>query len=53
MIMSVVMHSLIHKGPVMHIWAGKLTIIGSDNACRLDGTKPSSEPVLEYFKLDP
>ena len=35
---------LTHWGWVTHICISKLTIIGSDN-----GTKPLSEPMLEYF----
>ena len=39
---------LTHWGRVMHICVGNLTIIGSDNGCHLDDTKPLSEPMLEY-----
>ena len=44
---------LIHWGRLTHICVGKLAISGSIMTCRLDGTKPLSEPVLEYCKLDP
>ena len=37
----------------MYICVSKLTNIGSDNASRLDGAKPLSEPMLQYFELEP
>ena len=43
---------LTHWCRVTHICVDKLTIIGSDMACRLDSTKPLSEPVLEYCQLE-
>ena len=45
--------SLTHWGRVKHIGISKLTIIGEDHGCRLDGTKPLSEALLEYCELDP
>ena len=44
---------LTHWGRVTHICVGNLTIIDSDMACRLDGAKPLSKPMLEYCHLDP
>ena len=41
-----------HWGRVTHICVSKLTIIGSDNGCRLIGAKPLSEPMLKYWWLD-
>ena len=35
----------------MRWWSGSPLI--QIRACRLDGTKPSSEPVLAYCQLDP
>ena len=37
-----------HWGRVTHKCVNKVTIIGSEKACRLTGTKPLSEPMLEY-----
>ena len=39
----------------VHMCVSKLTIIGSDNgwACRLDRAKPLSEPMLDYYWLEP
>ena len=45
--------ALTHWGRVTHICVGNLTIIGQIMACRLVGTKPSSEPTLEYYQLEP
>ena len=39
---------LTHWGQVTHIGVGKITTIGSDKACRLNGAKPLSEPEMEY-----
>ena len=44
---------LTHWGRVTHICVSKITIIGSVKACRLDGAKPLSEPMLEFCELDP
>ena len=43
-----VIDMLTHWGRVKHICVGKLTM-----ACRLDGAKPLSEPMLEYCQLNP
>ena len=45
--------SLTHWGRVMYICIRKLTIIGSDMACHLFGTKPLSEPMLLYCQFYP
>ena len=42
---------LTHWGRVTHICLNNLTITGSDNG--LVGTKPLSEPMLEYCQLNP
>ena len=41
--------ALTHWGRVTHIYVSKLNIMDSDNACRLAGTKPSSEPMQKYW----
>ena len=50
----IVKQVLTHWGRVTHICVSNLTTIGSGNimACRLDGAKPLSEPMLEYCYLD-
>ena len=40
---------LTHWGRVTHMWVNIITIVGSDNVCRLVGAKPSSEPMLQYY----
>ena len=44
-------HELTHWGRVTHICAS--TTLLQIMACRLDGTKPLSKPMLEYCSLDP
>ena len=42
-----------HWCRVTHTCVTKLTIIDSDMACRLDGTKPWSEPMLKHLLIWP
>ena len=42
-----------HSGRLTHICVSKLTLIGSDKAWHLVGTKPLSELMLGYCWLDP
>ena len=45
--------SCTHWGRVTHICVSKIISIVSDNACRLFGAKPLSEPMLGYCWFDP
>ena len=50
---TTISYCLTHWGRVTHICVGNLTILVQIMACRLAGSKPLSEPMMEYCQLDP